>query len=198
MLPPEPLEVSPDWGVNVHVFNVNEGTILFLQGVLDEVLALFPSQYIHVGGDECPKREWHASPTAQARMQALGLTNEEELQSYFIRRMDDYLVQRGRRLVGWDEILEGGLAPNAIVMSWRGEAGGIAAAQAGHDVIMASNRYCYFDYLQSEDKAAGAARHRRLHLAGEGVQLRSGPAGLTPNRAATSSAARASCGRVHC
>ncbi len=154
VLPPEPLEVSPDWGVNVHVFNANEGTILFLQGVLDEVLALFPSQYIHVGGDECPKREWHESPAAQARMQELGLADEEELQSYFIRRMDDYLVQRGRRLVGWDEILEGGLAPNAIVMSWRGEAGGIAAAQAGHDVIMASNRYTYFDYLQSEDRDA--------------------------------------------
>lgn len=154
VLPAEPLEVSPDWGVNRNVFNANESTILFLQGVLDEVLALFPSEYIHVGGDECPKEQWRNSPTAQARLRELGLADEDALQSYFIRRMDSYLTQRGRRLIGWDEILEGGLAENAIVMSWRGEAGGIAAAQAGHDVIMASNRYTYFDYYQSEDRAA--------------------------------------------
>ncbi len=115
------------------------------------MLDLFPSPFIHVGGDECPKVQWKASPAAQARMKELGLVNEEELQSYFIRRMDQFLTAHGRRLIGWDEILEGGLAPGATVMSWRGEAGGIAAARAKHDVVMAPNTWTYFDYYQSED-----------------------------------------------
>jgi hexosaminidase len=148
------LEVSPDWGVNENVFNANESTILFLQDVLVEVDGLFPGTYLHIGGDECPKRQWRESPEAQARMKELGLKDEDELQSYFIRRMDAFLNARGRRLVGWDEILEGGLAPNAVVMSWRGENGGIAAAQAAHDVVMAPYQYTYFDYYQSEDRAA--------------------------------------------
>lgn len=147
----EPLQVSTLWGIRENVFNANESTILFLQNVLDEVLELFPSEFIHVGGDECPKKQWQESPTAQARMRELGLKNEEELQSYFIRRMDSFLTERGRRLVGWDEILEGGLATNATVMSWRGEQGGIAATKAGHDVVMAPNTYTYLDYYQSED-----------------------------------------------
>ena len=118
------------------------------------MLDLFPSPFIHVGGDECPKVQWKASPAAQARMKELGLVNEEELQSYFIRRMDQFLTAHGRRLIGWDEILEGGLAPGATVMSWRGEAGGIAAAHAKHDVVMAPNTWTYFDYYQSEDRDA--------------------------------------------
>jgi hexosaminidase len=146
-----PVEVDTKWGIRETVFNVNESTIEFLQNVLEEVLALFPSEFIHIGGDECPKKQWQESPEAQARMQELGLANEDELQSYFIRRMDAFLTQKGRRLVGWDEILEGGLAPNATVMSWRGEEGGIAAAKAGHDVVMAPNTYTYLDYYQSED-----------------------------------------------
>jgi len=147
----EPLQASTYWGIRENVFNANESTILFLQNVLDEVLELFPSEFIHVGGDECPKRQWRESPAAQERMRELGLANEEELQSYFIRRMDSFLTERGRRLIGWDEILEGGLAANATVMSWRGEEGGIAAAKAGHDVVMAPNTYTYLDYYQSED-----------------------------------------------
>jgi hexosaminidase len=147
-----PVEARTFWGISEDVFNVNESTISFLQHVLEEVLELFPSEFIHVGGDECPKKQWKESPEAQARMRELGLANEEELQSYFIRRMDKFLTQRGRRLVGWDEILEGGLAPNATVMSWRGEEGGIAAAKAGHDVVMAPNHSTYLDYYQSEDR----------------------------------------------
>jgi len=143
------IEVNTTWGIHENIYNPNESTILFLQDVLAEVLELFPSPFIHVGGDEAPKKQWKASPAAQARMKELGLRNEEELQSYFIRRMDAYLTEHGRRLIGWDEILEGGLAPNATVMSWRGEKGGIAAAHVGHDVVMAPNTYTYFDYHQS-------------------------------------------------
>lgn len=151
---PEELDVMPNWGISKHVFNAEEGTILFLQDVLAEVLDIFPGKYIHIGGDECPKDEWKSSPKMQARIKELGLGDEYELQSYFIRRMDTWLGARGRVLVGWDEILEGGLADSATVMSWRGEAGGIAAARAGHDVVMAPNTYTYFDYLQSVDKAS--------------------------------------------
>jgi hexosaminidase len=147
-----PIGVSTHWGIHEDVFNVEEGTIRFLQNVLDEVMDLFPSPFIHVGGDECPKKQWRESPRAQARMQALGLKDEDELQSYFVRRMDAFLTARGRRLIGWDEILEGGLAQNATVMSWRGEKGGIEAALAGHDVVMAPNTYTYLDYYQDEDK----------------------------------------------
>jgi len=147
----EKLEVRTDWGVNKHIFNVNEKTIRFLQDVLDEVLELFPSRFIHVGGDEVPTDEWKASPEAQARMKELGLANETELHGYFIRRMDQFLTCRGRRLIGWDEILEGGLAPGATVMSWRGVKGGIAAAKTGHDVIMTPTSHTYFDYSQAKD-----------------------------------------------
>jgi hexosaminidase len=146
----EKLEVRTTWGVNKNVFNANESTILFLQDVLKEMMAIFPSKFIHVGGDEVPKDQWKASAEAQARIKALGLKNEEELQSYFIRRMDQFLTANGRRLVGWDEILEGGLAPGATVMSWRGIEGGIAAARAGHDVVMAPTTYTYFDYYQAK------------------------------------------------
>jgi hexosaminidase len=146
-------EVGTTWGIYENVYNVEEGTLQFLQNVMAEVLALFPSPFIHIGGDECPKAQWQASPQAQARMKELGLKDEEELQSYFVRRMDEFLTRQGRRLVGWDEILEGGLAPNATVMSWRGEAGGIAAARAGHDVVMSPNTSTYLDYYQSEDRS---------------------------------------------
>jgi hexosaminidase len=148
----QPVEVSKGWGIHLDVYNVEESTLRFLQNVLDEVIDLFPSQFIHIGGDECPKQQWHESPAAQARMQALGLKDEEELQSFFVRRMDAFLFARGRRLIGWDEILEGGLASGAAVMSWRGEEGGIAAANAGHDVVMAPNTYTYLDYYQSAER----------------------------------------------
>jgi hexosaminidase len=147
----EPVEVLTRWGVSEYLFSVSEKTIGFLQDVLTEVMELFPSKFIHTGGDETPKTQWKASEEAQARIKELGLKNEEELQAYFTRRMDEFLVSKGRRLIGWDEILEGGLAPNAVVMSWRGEKGGVAAAKAGHDVVMAPTDYTYFDYYQSKD-----------------------------------------------
>jgi hexosaminidase len=124
-----------------------------MQDVLAEVLELFPSPWIHIGGDEAIKDQWKANPAIQARIRALGLKDEHELQSWFIRQMDGFLTQRGRRLIGWDEILEGGLAENATVMSWRGMAGGIAAAKAGHDVVMAPGTHTYFDHYQSQDRA---------------------------------------------
>jgi hexosaminidase len=117
--------------------------------VLDEVLELFPSKFIHIGGDEVSKEPWKRNPRAQDKMRSLGLTDEHELQSWFVRQFDDYLVSKGRRLIGWDEILEGGLAPNAAVMSWRSMEGGIAAAKAGHDAVMAPTSHTYLDYYQS-------------------------------------------------
>jgi hexosaminidase len=148
------LQVLTVWGVSEDILNPEPATVGFMQDVLSEVLELFPSQFIHVGGDEALKTQWRNSPRAQARMRELGLRNEEELQSWFIHQMDEFLTARGRRLVGWDEILEGGLAPNATVMSWRGMAGGITAARAGHDVVMAPGSHTYFDHYQSENRAA--------------------------------------------
>ncbi len=146
----EKLEVFTQWGVNRNVFNVDESTIKFLQDVLDEVLSIFPVKFIHVGGDEVPLDQWKASPAAQARLKELGLRSEVELHGYFIRRMDQFLTGRGRRLIGWDEILEGGVDRSATVMSWRGSKGGIAAARQGHDVVMAPNSHTYFDYYQAK------------------------------------------------
>jgi hexosaminidase len=149
----EPVEVLTKWGVSPYLFNVREQTLTFLEDVLAEVMELFPSRYIHTGGDETVKTQWKASAEVQARIKELGLKNEDELQAYVTRRMEQFLSSKGRRLIGWDEILEGGLAPGATVMSWRGEKGGIAAAKAGHDVVMAPTTYTYFDYLQSKDAA---------------------------------------------
>jgi hexosaminidase len=150
--PNRQLEVWTRWGVTENILNAEPRTIAFMQDVLAEVLELFPSRFIHVGGDEAVKTQWRSSPRAQARIRELGLKNEAELQSWFIHQMDTYLTSRGRRLVGWDEILEGGLAPGATVMSWRGVTGGIAAARAGHDVIMAPTTYTYLDYYQSANR----------------------------------------------
>ena len=148
-------EVGTSWGIRSEVLCAGrESTFAFLEEVLSEVLELFPSRFIHVGGDECPKRSWRACPHCQERRAAEGLRDEDELQSWFIRRIERWLAARGRRLVGWDEILEGGLAPGATVMSWRGIDGGVAAASSGHDVVMSPNTHCYFDYYQSRDTAA--------------------------------------------
>jgi hexosaminidase len=122
-----------------------------MQNVLSEVLTLFPGPFIHIGGDEAAKAKWQASLAIQARIQAFGVGDERGLQSWFIRQMDAFLTAHGRRLIGWDEILEGGLAPNATVMSWRGTQGGIEAARAGHDVVMAPDSHTYFDHYQSRD-----------------------------------------------
>ena len=139
------------WGVEDDVFCAgNEQVFGFLQDVLTEVMDLFPSKYIHIGGDECPKKRWEKCPKCQIRMKDEGLKNEMELQSYFIRRIEKFVSSKGRNIIGWDEILEGGLAPGATVMSWRGEEGGIEAAKSGHNVIMTPGKYTYFCYYQSE------------------------------------------------
>jgi hexosaminidase len=149
----EPMEVATRWGVFSDIFNADPGTVAFLQNVLAEVMQIFPGRYIHVGGDEADKAKWKTSARIQARIKELDAGDEHRLQSWFIRQMDAFLASKGRRLVGWDEILEGGLAENAVVMSWRGVEGGIAAARAGHDVVMAPTSHTYFDYYQSKDQA---------------------------------------------
>ena len=143
------IPVGTQWGVFDEVLAVTDNVLEFYKNVFDELIELFPSTYIHVGGDECPKTQWKNSASAQQRIKEEGLADEDELQSWFIRQLDDHLTGRGRRLLGWDEILEGGLAPGATVMSWRGEEGGIAAARAGHDVVMAPTASSYLDYKQS-------------------------------------------------
>ena len=145
-----PFQVSTRWGVTRDIYCPKEETFAFLENVLSEVMALFPSPYIHIGGDEAPKFAWENSPLAQEVIQREGLADEHELQSWFIRRIEGFLSANGRNLVGWDEILEGGLAPNATVMSWRGMAGGTAAAQQGHDVIMTPNSHVYLDHYQGD------------------------------------------------
>ncbi|WP_370419483.1 beta-N-acetylhexosaminidase [Streptomyces sp. QH1-20] len=143
------LSVWDTWGVNPNVLAPTDTTLAFYEDVLTEVLDIFPSPFVHIGGDECPKDQWRASPTAQARIAEQGLADEDELQSWFIRHFDRWLTGRGRRLVGWDEILEGGLAEGATVSSWRGYAGGIAAARAGHDVVMCPEQQVYLDHRQA-------------------------------------------------
>ena len=153
-----PYEVWTQWGVSDDVICAgNEKAMTFLEDVLGEVIDLLPSEYIHVGGDECPKVRWKSCPKCQARIKAEGIkgdskhTAEEYLQSYVISRMEKFVESKGRHIIGWDEILEGGLAPNATVMSWRGVDGGIEAAKQKHNVIMTPNSYLYFDYYQSTD-----------------------------------------------
>ncbi len=143
-------EVATSWGVFEDVFCPSDTTFSFLQDVLTEVMALFPSKYIHIGGDECPKEAWKKSAFCQDLMKKEGLKDEYELQAYFIQRIEKFLNSNGRSIIGWDEILEGGLAPNATVMSWRGTEGGIKAAQQDHDVIMTPGSYCYLDTYQAD------------------------------------------------
>ncbi|MBL7767244.1 MAG: beta-N-acetylhexosaminidase [Chitinophagaceae bacterium] len=144
----KPLEVLTIWGVSDDVLCTKDSTFLFLQDILDEVMALFPSQYIHIGGDEVPKTRWKKCAVCQGNIKKHHLKDEHELQSYFIRKIDAYVNSKGRSIIGWDEILEGGLAPNAAVMSWRGEAGGIEAARQKHKVVMTPGTHCYFDHYQ--------------------------------------------------
>jgi hexosaminidase len=149
-----PYEVAKTWGVFDDVYCAGkDSTLLFLKDVLNEVVALFPGTYIHIGGDECPKKQWEKCPDCQNRIKTEELKNEFELQSWFIREIESYLLGQGKKLIGWDEILEGGLAPEATVMSWRGEKGGIAAAQMGHDVVMSPNDLCYFDHYQGPEES---------------------------------------------
>jgi hexosaminidase len=147
---PGPFEVSTVWGVDPDIYCPSERTFQFLEDVLTEVMALFPGPYIHIGGDEAPKDRWRASALAQDVIKREHFKDEDELQSWFIRRIEAFLIAHGRRLIGWDEILEGGLAPEATVMSWRGMDGGIAAARQGHDVIMTPGSHVYFDHYQGD------------------------------------------------
>ena len=145
--------VQETWGVFDDVFCAGkEETFTFLQNVIDEVMPLFPSNYFHIGGDECPKTHWKICPNCQQRMKENNLKDEHELQSWFVQRIEKYLNSKRKTLIGWDEILEGGLAPNAVVMSWRGEAGGIEAAKQKHKVIMTPGNPLYFDHTQSENE----------------------------------------------
>ncbi len=147
----ESVPVATQWGVFEEVFCPKEETFTFLENVLTEVVALFPGPYIHIGGDEAPKSHWKNCAHCQALIKKEGLKDEHELQSYFIKRIESFLNEKGKAIIGWDEILEGGLAPNATVMSWRGVQGGIEAARQQHQVIMTPTSFCYFDYYQSED-----------------------------------------------
>ena len=145
-------QVQQTWGVFDDIFSPTEYTFNFLENVLDEVMELFPSPYIHIGGDEAPKTAWKRSAFCQQLIKDSGLKDEHGLQSYFIQRIEKYINSKGRKIIGWDEILEGGLAPNSTVMSWRGEEGGIAAAKDNHDVIMTPGGYCYLDHSQSKNE----------------------------------------------
>jgi len=147
-----PFEVLTKWGVSNEVYCPKEETFTFLENVLLEVMELFPSEYIHIGGDECPKVRWKESAFCQKLIREKNLKDEHGLQSYFIGRIEKFLNGHGRNIIGWDEILEGGLAPNATVMSWRGVAGGLEAAKQKHNVIMTPNSHCYLDYYQSDHK----------------------------------------------
>lgn len=151
----EPLEPATTWGVFDDVYCAgNDSTFEFLENILSEVCDLFPGKYIHIGGDECPNNRWMLCEKCQRRIKKEDLKNEHELQSYFISRIEMFLNSRGKRIIGWDEILEGGLAPNAAVMSWRGTDGGIEAAEQEHYVVMSPGKPCYFDHYQSKNKKA--------------------------------------------
>jgi len=160
-----PYEVAKRWGIFNEIYAPTEETFAFLEDVLTEVMALFPSKFIHIGGDEVLKKEWEESAYAQALIKREGLKDAHELQSYFVQRIEKFLNKNGRDMIGWDEILEGGLAPNATVMSWRGIEGGIAAAKQHHKVIMTPGTHCYFDYYQEaedqriEEPITGSSRH---------------------------------------
>ncbi|WGH76321.1 family 20 glycosylhydrolase [Tenacibaculum tangerinum] len=143
------IEVATKWGVFEDIYCPKETTFQFLEDVIDEVVSLFPGKYIHIGGDEAPKKRWRNCAHCQQLIKEKGLKDEHELQSYFITRMEQYINSKGKQLIGWDEILEGGLAPNATVMSWRGTKGAVEAAKAHHNVVLTPNSHCYFDHYQS-------------------------------------------------
>ena len=148
----EQVEVATKWGIFDEVYCPKESTFKFLEDVIDEVVALFPGKYIHIGGDEAPKTNWKNCAHCQKLIKKEGLKDEHGLQSYFIARMEKYINTKGKQIIGWDEILEGGLAPNATVMSWRGTSGAVQAAKEGHDVILTPGSHCYFDHYQSENE----------------------------------------------
>jgi hexosaminidase len=171
--------VPADWGVYPNLYNVDDATFAFLEDVLTEVMELFPSQYIHIGGDEAAKIQWQTSKAVQAKMKTLGIADEHRLQSYFVQRIEKFLNSKQRRLIGWDEILEGGLAPNATVMSWRGIDGAIAAATAGHDTVLSPGPTLYFDNRPYPTPVPGRGRVVSLE---EVYRFDPAPAQLTPEQ----------------
>lgn len=178
-----PYEVAKRWGIFTEIYAPTEKTFNFLEDIFREVMELFPSKFIHIGGDEVLKKEWEESAYAQELIKKEGLKNEDELQSYFIRRIEKFLNKNGRSIIGWDEILEGGLAPNATVMSWRGVEGGIAAAKQHHSVIMTPGTHCYFDYYQvgEEEQKKEALTGSKKYTSVEKVySYEPTPSALTP------------------
>ncbi|MGI4826843.1 MAG: beta-N-acetylhexosaminidase [Janthinobacterium lividum] len=167
------------WGIYPNLYNVNDATFKFLQNILLEVMDLFPGPYIHLGGDEAIKEQWKANPAVQAKMKALGLKSEDQLQSWFMQQIESFLSAHGRRVVGWDEILDGGLSPNATVMSWRGMEGGISAAKQGHDAVLTPKNPLYFNYRQSAaiDEPAG---RDPLNTLADAYRFNPAPETLTP------------------
>lgn len=160
-----PLKPLSEWGVFPNLFNTDDSTLEFLENVLEEVIALFPARYVHVGGDEAVKDQWEASARVQARMREVGAGDEMEMQSHIIKRLETFLEKHDRRLIGWDEILEGGLPPEATVMSWRGTEGGLKAASEGHDVVMSPVTDMYMDYLQTNAENEPPGRPATIPLA---------------------------------
>jgi hexosaminidase len=158
------LEVKSNWGISPNIYNPFDQTFDFLGNVLKEVMGLFPCEYIHIGGDEAIKNQWKTSSQVQKLIHSLGLKDEEDLQSWFLMKIDRFLVQNGKRLIGWDEILDGGLPPDATVMSWRGMEGGIRAVGLGHDVIMCPNTHCYFNFAQAENEPTSWAKRHVTRL----------------------------------
>ena len=153
-----PFKVRNTWGVEANVYCAgNEATFTFLENIIEEVVELFPSPYFHIGGDECPKDRWKECSLCQKRIKDEGLEDEHELQSYFVKRIEKVLLKHGKKMIGWDEILEGGLAESAAVMSWRGEEGGIEAANQGHDVVMTPGNWCYLDHYQGDHRVEPVA-----------------------------------------
>ena len=181
-----PYEVAKRWGIFSEIYAPSDETFAFLEDVLTEVMELFPSKYIHIGGDEVLKKEWEESAYAQKVIKREGLKDEHELQSYFVQRIEKFLNKNGRDMIGWDEILEGGLAPNATVMSWRGIEGGVAAAKQHHNVIMTPGTHCYFDYYQAseaqriEEPITGSTRHTTVEKV---YEYEPTPEGLSPEEA---------------
>jgi hexosaminidase len=159
-----PTAVPADWGIYPNLYNVDDGTFNFLEDVLDEVMALFPGKYLHVGGDEAVKDQWKASPRVQERMRGLQVADEKALQSYFIQRIEKYLNAHGRQIIGWDEILEGGIAQNATVMSWRGLEGAVSAVGAGHDTVLSPWPTLYFDNRQGAGSDEPPGRGKVISL----------------------------------
>ena len=178
-----PYEVAKRWGIFNETFAPTEETFAFLEDILSEVMALFPSKFIHIGGDEVLKKEWEESAYAQEVIKREGLKDENELQSYFIRRIEKFLNANDRTIIGWDEILEGGIAPNATIMSWRGIEGGIAAAKQHHTVIMTPGTHCYFDYYQvggEEQKKEALTGSKRYTSVEKVYSYEPTPSVLTP------------------